>query len=122
MSDHIQMEPPDYHRCFDTVSASPVACRDLLQRLSEMTEYDIHSRWSPWKGQEPPPYGSQVGEQIPVEVQLVMLQAQYDSYGEVADLQLRDLAAVVGVHPMQIPAAIPRCDARSVSDDHRQSL
>jgi len=84
------------------VFASPLACRELLQRLSEMTEHDINARWSAWKGQEPPPHGPRVGEQIPIEVQLAMLQADCDSYRQIVNIQVRELAAVVEVHPMQL--------------------
>lgn len=101
MSDHIQLQPPDYHRCLDTVFASPTACRALLQRLSDMTEHEIHSRWSPWKGQEPP-HGPRVADRIPAEVRQAMLQAEYDSCRELLDFQQRELADVVGIPPAQL--------------------
>ncbi|MFE9788722.1 hypothetical protein ACWF99_02825 [Nocardia sp. NPDC055002] len=122
MSDHIQMQPPDYHRCLDTVFASPVACRELLQRLSEITEHDIHSRWSPWLGQVPPPHGSRVAEQIPVAVRLAMLQADYDSCREILDLNVRDLAAVVGVHPMQMSYVELIASVRRILEDQRNRI
>ncbi len=55
MSEHKQMQPPpDYHRCLETVFSSPAACREILERLSKMTEAEVQSRWSPWVDQEPP--------------------------------------------------------------------
>ncbi|MEV0075814.1 hypothetical protein AB0H58_05310 [Nocardia neocaledoniensis] len=102
MSEHVQLQPPDYHRCLDTVFSSPAACRELLRRLMEMTEDDVRSRWSPWKGQEPPPYGERVGDQISAEVRRAMVQAEYDSCRELLDFQERELAAVVGVPVLQM--------------------
>ncbi len=87
-----------------------------------MIEHDIHSRWSPWKGQQPPPHGSQVGEQIPVDVQLAMLQADFDSCREILDLQVRDLAAVVGVHPMQMSYVELIASVRRILEDQRNRI
>ncbi len=75
MSEHKQLQPPDYHRCMETVFRSPTACRELLRRLSKMTETDLRSKWSPWKDQDPPPYGPKVKDQVPAEVRLLMAEA-----------------------------------------------
>lgn len=48
MSEHRQMQPPDYHRCLEIVFSSPAASREILERLSKMTEAEVQSRWSPW--------------------------------------------------------------------------
>ncbi|MEV0059995.1 hypothetical protein [Nocardia sp. NPDC050718] len=101
MNDHVQMQPPDYHRCLETVFRSPVACHTLLQQLSEMTEDDIRSRWSPWLGQQPPPSGPQVEEQVPAEVRVAMLQAVADRYLALIERQHRELAAVLDIPVMQ---------------------
>ncbi|MFD3746508.1 hypothetical protein [Nocardia sp. NPDC058633] len=87
-----------------------------------MTEHDIHSQWSPWTGQEPPPHGSRVGEQIPIEVQLAMLQADYNSCREILNLNVRDLAAVVGVHPMQMSYVELIASVRSTIEDQRNRI
>ncbi|MEV6655434.1 hypothetical protein [Nocardia fluminea] len=84
-----------------------------------MTEHDIHSRWSPWLGQVPSPHGSRVAEQIPIAVRLAMLQADYDSSREILDLNVRDLAAVVGVHPMQMSYVELIASVRRISEDQR---
>ncbi|WP_137724151.1 hypothetical protein [Prescottella subtropica] len=105
MPEHAQMQPPDYHRCLETVFASPAGCRELLERLSAMTDAEIESRWSPWKDQEPPPYGPQVKRQVPVEVQLAMLQVAYDDYREstmTSTMMLwRRLSDIMGIPVMQ---------------------
>jgi hypothetical protein len=75
MSEHKQMQPPDFHRCMETVFRSPTACRELLLRLVKMTDAEIQSTWSPWKDQDPPPYGPVVKKKVPAEVQLVMAEA-----------------------------------------------
>ncbi|EOM76777.1 hypothetical protein Rrhod_1897 [Rhodococcus rhodnii LMG 5362] len=38
MSEHKQMQPPDYHRCLDTVfgSPSPAACREMHESNAEL--------------------------------------------------------------------------------------
>ena len=87
MPEHQQMQPPDYHRCFDQVLSSPEACRTLLEQLSEMTEAQARSEWSPWRGQQPPPYGPDVAERVPAEVRLMALQATYDAHCE-ADMRM----------------------------------
>lgn len=101
MSDHKQMQPPDYHRCMDTVFSSPVACREFLHRLAAMTDVDVQSKWSPWKDQDPPPYGPQVKKLVPAEVQLVMAEAALA--GERASQRRiwRELYDIMGIHPMQ---------------------
>ena len=101
MPEHKQMQPPDYHRCLETVFSSPAGCRDLLERLSAMTDAEIESRWSPWRGQEPPPYGPQVKQQVPVEVQLAMLQATYDSHRKSTMTLWRSLSDIMGIPVMQ---------------------
>lgn len=122
MSDHIQLQPPDYHRCLDTVFASPTACRALLQRLADMTEHDIHSRWSPWQGQEPPPHGPEVADQIPAEVRLAMVQAELDSYREIVNFQHRELAAVMDVPPMQLSYVELIVGVRGILADQRRRI
>ncbi|MEU4417917.1 hypothetical protein [Nocardia salmonicida] len=87
-----------------------------------MTEHDIHSRWSPWLGQVPPPHGSRVAEQIPIAVRLAMLQADYDSCREILDLNVRDLAAVVGVHPMQMSYVELIASVRRILEDQRNRI
>lgn len=101
MNDHVQMQPPDYHRCLQTVLRSPVACRTLLQQLSELTEDDVRSRWSPWLAQEHPPHGPQVEERVPAQVRLAMLQAVTDGYRATMERQYRELAAVLDIPVMQ---------------------
>lgn len=76
MSEHKQLQPPDYHRCMDTVFRSPIACRELLHKLATTTEADLRSKWSPWKDQDPPPYGPKVKDQVPAEVRLLMAEAE----------------------------------------------
>ncbi|NKY43572.1 hypothetical protein [Nocardia cerradoensis] len=122
MSDHVQLQPPDYHRCLDTVFQSPVACRALLQRLAEMTEGDIRARWSPWMGQQPPPYGPRVWDHVPAAVQLAMLQADYDSVRESANHQYRELAAALEIPPMQYSyVELSHC-LRTLLDQQRQRI
>ncbi|MGX1879610.1 hypothetical protein ACWIHP_33635 [Nocardia fluminea] len=87
-----------------------------------MTEHDTHSRWSPWLGQVPPPHGSRVAEQIPIAVRLAMLQADYDSCREILDLNVRDLAAVVGVHPMQMSYVELIASVRRILEDQRNRI
>lgn len=101
MPEHKQMQPPDYHRCLETVFASPTACRELLERLARTREIDLRSKWSPWQGQEPPPHGPEVKRQVPAEVQLLMVEAKLA--GERASFRRlwRELYDLVGVFPMQ---------------------
>ncbi|MCF8784313.1 hypothetical protein [Rhodococcus ruber] len=101
MPEHKQMQPPDYHRCLETVFASPTACRELLERLARTREIDLRSKWSPWQGQEPPPHGPEVKRQVPAEVQLLMVEAKLA--GERASFRRlwRELYDLVGVSPMQ---------------------
>ncbi|WP_169846760.1 hypothetical protein [Rhodococcus marinonascens] len=78
----------------ETVFGSPTACRELLERLAKMTDAEVQSKWSPWKDQDPPPYGPEVKKQVPAEVQLVMAEAtlsgeramQRKLWGELHDL------------------------------------
>jgi hypothetical protein len=101
MSEHKQLQPPDYHRCMDTVFRSPTACRELLHRLANTTESDLRAKWSPWKDQDPPPYGPKAKDQIPAEVRLLMAEAALA--GERAGDQLlwRELYDLMGIPPMQ---------------------
>ncbi|ETT28372.1 hypothetical protein RAJCM14343_1691 [Rhodococcus aetherivorans] len=101
MPEHKQMQPPDYHRCLETVFASPTACRELLERLARTREIDLRSKWSPWRGQEPPPHGPEVKRQVPAEVQLLMVEAKLA--GERASFRRlwRELYDLMGVPPMQ---------------------
>nr|ARX60060.1 hypothetical protein pVAPN1572_0243 [Prescottella equi] len=101
MSEHKQLQPPEYHRCMDTVFNSPAACREFLHRLAAMTDAEIQSKWSPWKDQDPPPYGPDVKKQVSAEVQLVMAEAALA--GERASNRRiwRELYDVMGIHPMQ---------------------
>lgn len=105
MSEHQQMRPPDYHRCLDTVFASPVACRELLERLATTTEVNIRSKWSPWRGQEPPPHGPDVKRQVPAEVQLLMVEAQLASERASFNRLWRELYDRMGVAPMEMSNA-----------------
>lgn len=105
MSEHQQMRPPDYHRCLDTVFASPVACRELLERLATTTEVNIRSTWSPWRGQEPPPHGPEVKRQVPAEVQLLMVEAQLASERASFNRLWRELYDRMGVAPMEMSNA-----------------
>lgn len=101
MSEHKQMQPPDYHRCLETVFSSPAACREILERLSKMTEAKVQSRWSPWVDQEPPPFGSHVKDQVPAEVQLAALQVTYDSHRKSTMALWRQLSDIMGIPVMQ---------------------
>ncbi|MET8651357.1 hypothetical protein [Nocardia aurea] len=101
MAEHRQMQPPHYHRCRDTILGSPAACHDLLTQLSAMTTAEANSPWSPWKGDEPPPYGHQVNEIVPAEVRLVALQVAYESLRESNQQMWQRLYDVMGVPPMQ---------------------
>lgn len=76
MSEHKQLQPPDYHRCMDTVFRSPTACRELLHKLAKTSEADLRSKWSPWKDQDPPPYGPKVKDKVPAGVRLMMVEAE----------------------------------------------
>ena len=105
MSEHQQMRPPDCHRCLDTVFASPVACRELLERLATTTEVNIRSKWSPWRGQEPPPHGPEVKRQVPAEVQLLMVEAQLASERASFNRLWRELYDRMGVAPMEMSNA-----------------
>ncbi|MFZ2175459.1 MAG: hypothetical protein WAW17_15785, partial [Rhodococcus sp. (in: high G+C Gram-positive bacteria)] len=101
MLEHKQMQPPDYHRCLEQVLSSPVACRTLLERLSKMTEAEARSEWSPWWGQEPPPHGPEVKQQVPADVQLVTLQATFDAHRK-SNMQLwQRLYDVMGTPRME---------------------
>ncbi|QCB51315.1 hypothetical protein E5720_20610 [Rhodococcus sp. PAMC28707] len=66
-----------------------------------MTEAEVQSRWSPWRGQESPPYGPGVKDRVPAEVQLVALQANYDSYRESTMELWRDLSDIMDIPVMQ---------------------
>ncbi|MCD2114616.1 hypothetical protein LQ384_26290 [Rhodococcus rhodochrous] len=101
MDEHQQMQPPDYHRCLDTVFASPTACRELLERLAKTQEYDLRSKWSPWLGQEPPPHGPEVKRRVPAEVQLLMVEAQLAAERASHERLWRELYDLLGVPPMQ---------------------
>ncbi|SUF08978.1 Uncharacterised protein [Rhodococcus gordoniae] len=101
MDEHLQMQPPDYHRCLDTVFASPTACRELLERLAKTQEYDLQSKWSPWLGQEPPPYGPEAKRRVPAEVQLLMVEAQLAAERASHERLWRELYDLLGVPPMQ---------------------
>lgn len=101
MSEHKQMQPPDYHRCLETVLSSPGACREFLERLSTITETDLQPRWSPWPGQEPPPYGPDVKKQVPAEIALAMLQATYDDYRKSTMALWRQLFDIMDIPVMQ---------------------
>jgi len=101
MDEHQQMQPPDYHRCLDTVFASPTACRELLERLAKTQEHDLRSKWSPWLGQEPPPHGPEVKRQVPAEVQLLMAEAALASQRAVHQRIWRELYDRLGVREME---------------------
>ncbi|MDZ7917432.1 MAG: hypothetical protein U5O16_37350 [Rhodococcus sp. (in: high G+C Gram-positive bacteria)] len=101
MSEHKQMVPPDYHRCLETVFSSPAACRELLERLAKTTDVEVQSQWSPWRGQQPPPYGPDVKKQVPAEVQLLMLESTYAGYRASQQRLWRELYDVMGIRPMQ---------------------
>lgn len=101
MSEHQQMVPPDYHRCLETVFSSPAACRELLERLAQTTDVEVQSQWSPWRGQQPPPYGPDVKKQVPAEVQLLMLESTYAGYRASQQWLWRELYDVMGIRPMQ---------------------
>ena len=101
MPEHKQMQPPNYHRCLETVFSFPDACRELLDRLSTMTEAEVQSRWSRWRGQQSRPYEPGVKDQIPAEVQLVALQAAYDSFRESTVELWRELSTIMDIPIMQ---------------------
>ena len=101
MPEHKQMQPPNYHRCLETVFSSPNACRELLDRLSSMTEAEVLSGWSPWRGQQSPLYGPGVKVLVPAEVQLVALQATYDSYRKSTMELWRKLSDIMDIPIMQ---------------------
>lgn len=101
MDEHQQMRPPDYHRCLDTVFASPTACRELLERLAKTREHDLRSTWSPWLGQEPPPHGPEVKRRVPAEVQLLMVEAQLAAERASHERLWHELYDLLGVPPMQ---------------------
>ncbi|MCX5044045.1 hypothetical protein OG921_12785 [Aldersonia sp. NBC_00410] len=101
MTEHKQMQPPDYHRCLDTVFASPTACRELLERLAKTGEVDLRSKWSPWQGQEPPPHGYEVKRQVPAGVQLLMVEAKLAGERASFNRLWRELYDLMGVAPMQ---------------------
>lgn len=96
MPEHQQMQPPDYHRCLETILDSPSACHELLKQLSQ-----ARSPLARWKEQEPPPYSTQVNEMVPAEVRLAALQATYDSHLEMEQELWRRLYDVMGIPPMQ---------------------
>ncbi|WP_413769011.1 hypothetical protein [Rhodococcus pyridinivorans] len=85
----------------DTVFASPTACRELIERLAKTTEVDLRSKWSPWKGQEPPPHGPEVRRRVPAEVQLLMVEAQLAAERASDERLWRKLYDLLGVPPMQ---------------------
>ena len=101
MSEHKQMVPPDYHRCLETVFSSPVACRELLERLAKATDVEVQSQWSSRRGQQPPPYGPDVRKQVRAEVQLLMLESTYACYRASERRLWRELYDVIGIRPMQ---------------------
>ncbi|NLE79098.1 MAG: hypothetical protein GX610_05850 [Rhodococcus sp.] len=101
MTDHTQMRPPDYHRCLDTVFASPTACRELLERLARTREVDLRQKWSPWRDQQPPPHGYEVTRQIPADVQLLMTEAQLAADRATFTRLWRELYDLLGVPPAQ---------------------
>jgi hypothetical protein len=101
MSEHKQMVPPDYHRCLDAILSSPAACRTVLETLAKMTEEQARSKWSPWHGQEPPPCGPDVRQKVPAEVQLVALQAAYDSHRKSTMALWRQLSDIMDIPVMQ---------------------
>jgi hypothetical protein len=96
-----QMQPPDYHRFLDTVFASPTACRELLERLAKTRERDLRREWSPWLGQEPPPYGYEVKRQVPAEVQLLMAEAVLASQRAGHQRIWRKLYDLLGIREME---------------------
>ncbi|MEV6064007.1 hypothetical protein [Nocardia asteroides] len=87
-----------------------------------MTEHDIHSQWSPWQGQEPPPHGLEVADRIPAAVRLAMAQAELDSLREVVDFQQRELAAVMDVPPMQLSYVELIAGVRRILADQRRRI
>ncbi|UGT61814.1 hypothetical protein [Nocardia asteroides] len=62
-----------------------------------MTEDEISYRWSPWRGQQPPPHGPQVQEQVPAEVRLAMADALLSDYQDLIARQRSDLAGVLKI-------------------------
>lgn len=101
MSEHKQLQPPDYHRCMDTVFRSPTACRELLHRLANTTEADLRANWSPWKDQDPPPHGPKVKAQVRPEVQLMMTEAELAGERAMHRRLWGELHDLMGIPPMQ---------------------
>ncbi|MGW5453139.1 hypothetical protein [Nocardia sp. NPDC003979] len=114
MPEHQQMQPPDYHRCIETVLDSPSACHQLLKQLSQ-----AHSPLARWKGQKPTPYGTEVDELVPAEVRLAALQATYDSHLEMEQQLWRRLYDVMGIPPMQYSAVeLIECVRQTIEQLH----
>lgn len=101
MSEHRQLQPPDYHRCLDTVFSSPSACRELLLRLAQTTDADLRARWAPWRDQDSPPYGPKVKTQVRPEVQLMMAEATLAGERAAEERLWRELYDLMGIPPMQ---------------------
>lgn len=105
MTEHPQMQPPDYHRCVTTMLSTPAACLELLDTLSTMTEAEARYKWSPWRGQPPPMRGPEVMAHIPAEVRLVAVEAQLAGERKSSMALWRELAEIMGVGVMDLSLA-----------------
>ena len=85
MVEHVrQMKPPDYHSCVDEVLRSSSACRMVVETLANMSAAEAELGWrnSRREGEDPPPHGPGVAEQIPAPLRVIMLENALKAHPE----------------------------------------
>lgn len=125
MVEHVrQMVPPDYHSCVDEVLRSSSACRMVVETLANMTgaEAELGWRQSRREGEDPPPHGPGVAEQIPAPVRVIMLENDLKARQESTLGLWQRLAEIMGI-PMGQESLVELIESvRMVRDRQQQRI